>query len=430
MRPMRAGLAAALLTAAAVGCERGSSAPWLTYPGVDGHARYLKLAGTPHDPSAAGATAGCEGCHPGATFTQFECTGCHTEAQCAGIHQGAVAGYAWASPSCYRCHPDGLGVVADHDTRFFPIGTASHPAVCTSCHTSLADRTPATLACASCHLARAGFAGKHAAVADYPAAPSGADCVRCHADDQVTRVADHAATSAGAPPVTYFPVSSGSATHTTTCLQCHTRLRTDKPWAVDFAAFECVTCHAHADQAAVTTAHTGVTGFAYQSADCFRCHPDGTGAPANHTPSFFPIGAGTRHAGVACRQCHTDLTRPNDPANFACASCHLASVTDPSFAAKHTSPASGVAILTVHTSESGTSAPLSLTSVNCLRCHADGQVDLVSAHPTDERGFGKGEHRSAGCVTCHSTYRTDKPFGADFGATSGCVTCHPRGIPN
>jgi len=428
---MRIAFAAALLAAAGAGCGKsGTSAPWLTYPGVPGHSAYLQLAGTPHDPSAPGSKVACEGCHTGSTFTQFSCTGCHLQAQCDSIHLGAVAGYSWASSSCYRCHPNGLGVMADHGTRFFPIGTASHPAVCTSCHADLANRTPATLACATCHLSRPAFATRHAAVADYPAAPTGADCVRCHADDLVTRLADHAQTSAGTPPVTYFPIASGSGTHGTTCLQCHTQPRTDKAWAADFTAFRCVACHAHSDQAAVTASHAGVSGFAYASASCFGCHPDGLGAPANHTPSFFPIGAGTKHAGVGCRQCHTDLTRPNDPANFACASCHLASAADPTFSSRHTSPASGVAILTVHTSSTGTAAPLALTSPNCLRCHADAQVNLVGSHPQGDSGFGTGQHLAAGCVTCHASFRGDKPYGANFGTATGCATCHSGGVPN
>jgi len=427
---MRIHLTAALVVAgAALGCgEQTTRAPWLTYPGVEGHSAYLQLSGTPHDPSAAGTTVGCQGCHSGFTFTQFECTGCHTRTQCDSIHLAAVPGYDWASPSCYRCHPNGLGIVADHDARFFPIGTRSHPAVCTSCHTELANRTPATLACATCHQAQPAFAGKHARVADFPAPASGADCVRCHADDQVTRLADHAGAGAGTP-VTTFPIAPGSASHGTTCLQCHTALRADRAWATDFAAFDCLGCHAHADQAATTASHAGVTGFAYQSSACFGCHPDGVGAPPDHTPRFFPIGAGTRHAGITCRQCHTDLGQPNDPAAFACASCHLASAADPGFSARHTSPASGVAILTVHTSAGTTGPALTLTSPNCLRCHADAQVNAIAAHPGGESGFGTGEHRGAGCITCHRATRADKPFGASFGSATGCVTCHPSGTP-
>lgn len=251
---MRLAIAAGLLAAGAAACEgRSTSAPWLTYPGISGHSAYLPLAGTPHDPSAAGTAVSCEGCHPGSTFTQFACTGCHAQGACDAIHLGVVAGYTWSSDTCYACHRQGIA------------------------------------------------------------------------------------------------------------------------------------------------------------------------APANHNSDYFPVGSGTRHQGISCRQCHTDMSRPNDPAAFACASCHLATA---GLAALHTSPASGVAILTVHTSETQTTAPLALTSQNCLRCHADGQVDRIAAHPGGEEGLGNRDHRPAGCTTCHSGYRTDKPFGANFGAGSGCRTCH------
>jgi hypothetical protein len=242
---------AAALLLAACGSELPSAAPWLTYPGVDGHSRFFPLAGTPHDPSSGSATAvTCNDCHGGATFTEFDCIGCHQD-----------------------------------------------------------------------------------------------------------------------------PTTSA--------------------------------------------AHAGMAGYAHASTACYGCHRTGTSAPANHTPSFFPIGAGTAHAGIACTQCHTDLANPNNPANFACAGCHLALPGFPSHA-----PVNGVAILTIHTSRSGLGAPLSLTSPNCLRCHADAQVDRIAAHPGGEDALGNRNHQGAGCATCHSTFRASKPFGADFGATRGCDTCH------
>ncbi len=250
-----------VLVGLAAACGRGGgSAPWLTDPGVDGHARFFPLAGTPHDPTAPGTTVSCDACHPGNTVAEFDCTTCHTAA----------------------------------------------------------------------------------------------------------------ATDPG---------------------------------------------------------HAGVPGYTHTSAACLQCHPTGSaGAPANHDPAFFPISAGTKHAGIACTACHTDLSHPTDPANFACASCHGAMA---GFAGKH-DPINGVAILTVRTSCTS-STTLSLTSPNCLRCHADSQVDRVASHPGGEGAFGNGTHAAAGCLTCHVAMRTDKPFGADFsksGATQGspgCATCHAGG---
>lgn len=266
--------AAALLAAAACqGGENATSAPWLTYPGVDGHAKYLPLAGTSHDPSAAATTV--------------TCTGCHTD------------------PSTFR-------------------------------------------------------------------------------------------------------------------------------------TFDCISCHNHSDQTALTVLHPGVA-FVYTSQACYDCHRNGIAAPADHNTRFFPVGAGTAHAGIGCAQCHTDLANPNDPHNFACASCHVAAAPPlPSPFPPH-GPVNipdgvgvlAVHILTVHTGENTTGPSLTLTSENCLRCHADSQVDPVAGHSTSSEAFSRSAHAEAGCITCHPGVRTDKPFAANFAAartasraSPGCITCH------
>lgn len=436
---MRRATVGLLLLAA---CGRGkSSAPWVTDPGVAGHAQYLLLSGTPHDPSAPGSTVTCASCHTGASFKEFDCLGCHGsqglgQTALTAFHVNAgVTGFAWASAACYHCHPDGLGVPADHSTRFFPIGTASHPAVCSSCHTAPASPTDPTattvanLACASCHRAQAApgdLATLHAqvsAVAFDPATATSADCLACHADDAVQSVTAHQAK---------FPIAKGSGSHDTACLTCHTQSRADKPYAAaDFTAFDCLACHTNT--AASTSLlvntdaqHVGVTGYVYASASCYGCHPDGTGAPANHSTAFFPIGAGSAHAAVSCTQCHTDPANRQDATKLGCAAsaCHAAI---PGFSNGH-APVGGVAILTVHTSQTA-STELSLTGANCVMCHGDSQVDPVASHPAGDSGFGKVPHQGAGCVTCHSAARTDKPFAADFSTTPGCVVCHPGGIP-
>ncbi len=254
--------ATVLLIALAAGCGRGggSVGPWLTDPGVDGHARFLPLAGTPHDPTAPGTAVSCYACHPGNSFAQFDCTTCHTAAATDPVH-ASVGGYTHDSAACYQCHPTGSRAApADHDTR------------------------------------------------------------------------------------------------------------------------------------------------------------------------LFPRGAGSKHAGIACTACHTDLSRATDPASFACASCHGGIA---GFAGKHDG-VGGVTILTVRTSCT-TATTLPLTSPSCLLCHADSQVDRVSGHPAGDTAFGKGPHMTAGCLTCHVAMRSDKPFGADFnkpGASQGspgCATCHNGG---
>jgi hypothetical protein len=436
-------LAAALATTA---CGKGAAGPWNTYPGLAGHAGYFQLVGTPHDPSAPGTIVTCAGCHPATTpsgspgsFADYDCTTCHGlptqdygsagkgQAGLTAFHAG-VSGFQWLSSACYGCHKSGLGVPADHSTRYFPIGTVSHPAVCASCHTVPASpgdpqaTTLANLACATCHRARAApsdLATLHAKVSTadlQPATATSARCLLCHADDATQSVAAHQQK---------FPIALNSGTHGTACLECHTAQRGDKVYpAADFTAYDCLACHTNAGPSgnvlATTDAqHTGLTGYAYASGSCYGCHPDGTGAPANHTPNFFPIGAGTAHATVSCTQCHTNLASPNNPANFACATCHSSPTgPTPTLITDHTTNTSNTRVK-VPASELSTT-----DSTTCLRCHADSQVSLTSSHPSG--ATGDPPHQGAVCLQCHDVYRTDKPYGIDFATDpSAAAKCGP-----
>jgi hypothetical protein len=240
------------LVAACAG-EPSDAHPWLTTPGVAGHEPYLLLAGTPHDPSLAGAPVSCEGCHPGESFRTFECTGCHGRAAMDPIHSAAsgyVAG-AVASADCYACHPRGIGLTPATHSRLFPIETAAHPAVCTQCHADSASRQDvARLLCASCHARQPSFGTAHARVKDYPLAPTSEWCLRCHADGRVLRIADH-----GRLPGPEGDGGPGDGDHDTHCFQCHTMVPPlplfggpppgvpDLPWAQDWAAVTCDRCH-------------------------------------------------------------------------------------------------------------------------------------------------------------------------------------------
>jgi hypothetical protein len=185
----------------------------------------------------------------------------------------------------------------------------------------------------------------------------------------------------------------------------------------------CWTCHQthpYVSQSGLAPTHSGLSGYDTTSAACFACHPAGVGeAPADHD-LHFPVSAGTKHAGVGCRECHTNLAAPTVVTNFDCGTCHLGIESD--IIAEHTTTTSNTRI-TVKSSE------ISLTnSRTCLRCHADGQVDWTSAHPNRSPCAEQGAppHRGAGCTQCHSSYRTDKTYAASFTANPppGCAQCH------
>ncbi|BDG09950.1 hypothetical protein [Anaeromyxobacter paludicola] len=262
-RPLAAALAALLLAA----CGGNARAPWLTSATPATHTKF-PIAGGVH---ASPAVAKCDDCHgPYDTFRQFTCVGCHTQAQTDPWHTG-VTGYAWSSPSCYQCHPDGTAAGIDHTTKF-PIGsTSKHATVgCSDCHVNAADRTQVT--CTGCHGGshdQATAAGQHASVAATSYGYTDALCLRCHADGGLT-LAGH----------TPFAIAPGTR-HPTDCFRCHAQLRTDtKPYGADFgqAALSCYVAGCH-DAAQVASIHVGrVTNFPTGSSSaCAGCHPSGQG---------------------------------------------------------------------------------------------------------------------------------------------------------
>jgi hypothetical protein len=199
-----------LLTLAAACGNGGGAGSLLTYPGIEGHSPYFQLAGTAHQPGATGPVQ-CQSCHTGDSFRQFTCTGCHTNANPTGtdvmarttaLHTDTSGNpfvlngvtYAYDSPTCLLCHPRGS---IPHLS--FPIGTGTaHDLACAQCHTDLNAKTDLTkLACIACHATSPGGLKSPAAAhqqlrsPEYTATVTNQDCIRCHADAQVDRIASH-----------------------------------------------------------------------------------------------------------------------------------------------------------------------------------------------------------------------------------------------
>lgn len=240
---MRTALRLLPLVLSLAACTQPVDAPWLTNPGVDGHARYLPLAGSSHDPGLHPSIT-CESCHPGTTFREPVCTGCHAESDTTAIHTSGgtpISGYtwtpppsatvAWQRPSCLVCHPGGGVSDFDHN-RWFPLGAGTKHTVrsCTTCHSDPLDKgNLAKLRCVTCHGGsgvRAPLPGTHASLLlrdSYPAAPTPADCLRCHDQGQVLRVADHGKRNGptdfgGAGP---WDGDHGTAGLAVNCFTCH-----------------------------------------------------------------------------------------------------------------------------------------------------------------------------------------------------------------
>ena len=498
MKRQLAPLAVAALLSAGCGAS-GAPAPWLTAPDANQHQKHFPIApGDTHGPLAGQAAADCNGCHydkakaaPSASFKVFTCTGCHDVMLKSGIEHGAdvaifsawhnangvtgangfdatvasantlgyAAGVGNLDAACHHCHQNGIGV--DHAARFvLPHQDAAGTVVarCADCHVVPGDRTQ--LGCSSCHphdlvATETG----HALVPDFVkngATPAGIQaasvlCARCHEDGKIpVAVASHAAGAKG------FTIGNGAHSGRAggACLSCHAQNKTTAPrtFVADFKVSTCVGCHVtvggtafHDDQASLATLHSAVPDFAATvtakgslSAACLSCHVDGgAGAPANHE-LLFPRGIGTKHAGIACASCHTNPANRKDLTAFACASCHAALTGPPTLTAAHSISGYTITSYRTATTAGGTRTTVQVNmagSQSCLRCHADSQVDRVAAHPQGESGFGKSDHRVAGCFTCHSKLRTDKPWGSNFKEArgsagpppSGCYVCHASG---
>jgi predicted CXXCH cytochrome family protein len=435
---------------------------------------------------------------PSDTFKVFTCTNCHSVTLKSGVqHDGTQASFsAWhnangvtgasgfdatvasantlgyasgvepLSAACHHCHQNGIGV--DHAARLVlphQNATGTIVARCADCHVVDGDRKQ--LGCSSCHPhsdapTDAAHAGK---VPDYvkngttPAAIQASSllCARCHEDAKVpVRVAAHATGASG------FLIGAGSHTGAAggACLTCHDQNKTTAPrtFVADFTATNCVGCHdvvvgavagvnaIHGSASSLAPLHTSVADFnalwtgPQLSVQCLICHSDGGAsgaAPSNHE-QLFPRAAGTKHAGISCSSCHTNAANRKDLTAFGCASCHAGITTPKTLTAAHTITGYAITTYLTATTAGGTKSTVTISmtdSRSCLRCHADGQVDRITSHSTGSSGFGQGEHRTAGCLTCHSKLRTDKPWGANFGEAkgalgpppTGCYVCHKSG---
>src|SRR5258708_6999702 len=101
-----------------------------------------------------------------------------------------------------------------------------------------------------------------------------------------------------------FPITTGKHAGID-CNSCHGDFDT-------FTRFSCTGCHAH-DQAPMDARHGAMAGYAYNSASCYACHPQGWANPIDHAPNF-PIAPTDIHnrSVAACNTCHTNISTPHD----------------------------------------------------------------------------------------------------------------------
>jgi hypothetical protein len=209
--------------------------------------------------AGAHQTLDCASCHANDHFAGLpsDCFSCHQQdfvRQQNPNHQASQF-----SHDCTVCHAVNAWnpAVIDHNKTMFPLTGVHRTTDCIFCHKSgVFNGAPTD--CYSCH--RADYnstTNPNHALANYPK-----DCSPCHTPAAwQPSTFDHS---------TFFPINA-SAVHRpgrwNLCSDCHTN-------PSNFQTFSCFQCHA---QASTTSAHREVSGFAYDSNACYRCHPQGRG---------------------------------------------------------------------------------------------------------------------------------------------------------
>ena len=208
--------------------------------------------------TGAHAAVPCTQCHTAGVpyqSTPTQCSGCHQQKYTSAVNPKHTA--PSFSLDCASCHSTTAWRPStfSHSATSFPL-TGSHVSTpCASCHVNGVYRGTATL-CSGCHLTKyTATTNPNHAAAGFPT-----DCQNCHT------------TTAWTPSTfnheLYFPIAAGtshSPARWKVCADCHTI-------PTNFASFTCITCHT---QTTTDGHHRQVTGYRYNSADCYRCHPKG-----------------------------------------------------------------------------------------------------------------------------------------------------------
>ncbi len=227
-------------------CHRATDTSW--GQGTFNHAASFALVGV-H------ATQACASCHRNGVYqgTPRTCVGCHLpKYQSTTNPNHAAAGFPTTCETCHRATDTSWGQgTFNHATAFALVGRHA-TAPCASCHVGGVYRgTPRV--CSGCHMAKyqATTNPNHAA-AGFPTT-----CETCH------RATD-TSWGQGTFNHTWFPISSGRHSGNP-CSACHTS-------SSNYAVFTCITCHT---RSTTDGHHRGVSGYRYDSAACYACHPQG-----------------------------------------------------------------------------------------------------------------------------------------------------------
>jgi hypothetical protein len=206
--------------------------------------------------TGAHTTVACAACHTNNNYTTLptNCYGCH-QSDWNGTTNPSHASAGFPT-TCETCHTttSWAGATFDHNSTPFPLTGAHINVPCNQCHiNNQFAGTPTD--CYSCHKADfTGTTNPNHVTAGWPTT-----CTTCHT------------TTAWIPATlpasyhTFFPLNHGGANGV--CATCHTN-------SSDYSVFQCTGCHT---AAATNPQHSGVSGYVYNSVNCYACHRNGGG---------------------------------------------------------------------------------------------------------------------------------------------------------
>jgi hypothetical protein len=198
--------------------------------------------------TGAHATTQCSLCHVNGNFTTVptDCYSCHTT-DYNGTNNPAHAAAGFPT-TCATCHTttSWAGAVFDHSKTPFPLTGAHTTVACNLCHVNnVFAGTPTD--CYSCHKADyTGTTNPNHTTAGFPTT-----CATCHTTTSwLGATFNH----------TYFNMNHGNAKGV--CATCHTN-------SSDYSVFTCTGCHGKSE---TDGDHRSVTGYVYNSVNCYACH--------------------------------------------------------------------------------------------------------------------------------------------------------------
>jgi hypothetical protein len=334
----------------------------------DHDGQYFPIYSGKHD----GEWNSCSECHENpSNYAQFTCLTCHEEGE-TGDEHNEVGGYAYNSPACLECHPDGSAEGSfNHNNSNFPLTGAHLTTECNLCHANGYVGTPTV--CFACH--EPDF--NQSINPNHNALSIPNDCETCHTTNPGWAPASFAIHN------NYYPITGAHIAVQTNCFICHEGDYINTPNT-------CFGCHDE-DYNQTTDPDHAIAQF---PTDCEACHNDNAWVPStfDHDGQFFPIYSG-KHDGEwnSCSECHEN---PADYSIFTCLTCHEEAETGDE-----------------HNEVGG----YSYNSPACLECHPDGSAEGAFNHDGTEFPL-TGAHITTDCSLCHVSGYSGTP--------TYCFACH------